>query len=187
MTRFLALILVGLWASACTVEPDSPALVIAGEGACADAMEEIGAPPLDDAMALRLANQRFYSGGRGGTLGPIRVRQATNHGCANLVIHVAPAAVLQPFVAYSRPAEFHPLERWPTGRDEVLRHSSKAVGAKGGGKELVVEQIWRFRLPDRDRSFVSQSSNRQATGKEPPPEKSETSTRCSCFARIAGR
>lgn len=154
MTRLLALVLVGLCASACAVQPEPPALVIAGEGAYADVMEAMGSPPLDDALASRLANQRLYGGGRGGALGPMRVRKATNHGCANLVIHVAPAAVLQPFAAYSRPAEFYPLERWPTGRDEVLRQASEAIGVKGDDSTPVVEQLWRFKVPDRDWSFV---------------------------------
>ncbi len=65
-------------------------------------------------------------------------------GCFEVSLTVRPDAPLQPFVAYSKPATFIPLERFPTARAEVIRKAEPLIRAKGGTDEIVPSEIWRF-------------------------------------------
>lgn len=117
--------------------------MIGGEGAYAAALEEPGRP-LGNDVHQRFVGVRYHSGGRGGSLRPIVVTDAGAMGCFEVSLTVRPDAPLQRFVAYSEPATFIPLERFPTARAEVARKAEPLIRAKGGTDELVPSEIWRF-------------------------------------------
>jgi hypothetical protein len=130
-------------AAPCAAEPPSPILM--GEDSYVVALDVTGEPPIAYEAGPDFIGAQFHAGGRGGTLRPVVVTAYNEYSACKMALDVTPPVPLQKYAAYSRPATFIPLERFPTARQAVIQAVEPAIRAQGGTDAINPFEIWRFK------------------------------------------